>query len=683
MLKLSPGALACACALPLALLGLAQTATAQIIATQVAPGVTAYPAAFFAQYQSGNAREMLERVPGLQLDYGSGVRGFEGAAGNVLIDGQRPVSKSDFLGEILARIPAGKVERIDLIRGGAPGIDMQGKAVIANVILKRDGALRAQVEAAGSLVPGGRQVANLMFQGSGGAGEQTWEVSGLHGRGFSGLIGGGLAIAVPPGRPTRQSRIAVEDDGWLEQITVAWSHPLAGGKLRLNGLAYRDDLKFEEDDTDTQTGADQSTDQLTRDTSRELGANYSRPLSTRTAVELVSLYRTNGTELTSALRSPGGDQRFDLDRETRETIARAALKQAWSQALSLEAGAETARNRLDSRTAFSAAGVAIPIPAANVVVTETRSEVFGKVSWRPSTQWTLDGQIRYERSTVKSAGDVRLGKTLQYAKPRLAITWAPNPGNQVRLRVQREVGQLAFDDFVAQANLNTDAGVTVGNPDLQPERAWVAEIAYERRFWGRGAIVVTARHSQVQGVIDRGPVFTPAGVFDRPTNIGDGWRGLVKADLTLPLDKLGLKRGLLKTYVVKQWSRVDDPTTGAARRISGERPIGWNSTLSQDLPKLNLTYGVYAEGGFQQRLYRFNAVDAIKLEPFLMTFIEWRPRKDLNLRVELENITRRGYRRTTLTYPGPRNAGGAPTLSDRDTHFGRIVYIRLRKSFGG
>ena len=29
-----------------------------------AAGVTAYPAAFFAQYQPGNAREMLERVPG-------------------------------------------------------------------------------------------------------------------------------------------------------------------------------------------------------------------------------------------------------------------------------------------------------------------------------------------------------------------------------------------------------------------------------------------------------------------------------------------------------------------------------------------------------------------------------------------------------------------------------------------
>lgn len=100
-------------------------------------------------------------------------------------------------------------------------------------------------------------------------------------------------------------------------------------------------------------------------------------------------------------------------------------------------------------------------------------------------------------------------------------------------------------------------------------------------------------------------------------------------------------------------------------------------------PKPQPELGAYAEGGYQQVYRRFNAVDAIKLDPFLMVFVEWRPRRDLNLRAELENITARGYRRTTLTYPGPRNAGGAPTLSDRDTHSGRILYLRIRKTFGG
>ena len=80
---------------------------------------------------------MVNALPGFALDAGDGVRGFGGAAGNVLIDGERPATKNDTLDEVLQRIPASSVARIDVIRGGAPGIDMQGKTVIANVIRRR------------------------------------------------------------------------------------------------------------------------------------------------------------------------------------------------------------------------------------------------------------------------------------------------------------------------------------------------------------------------------------------------------------------------------------------------------------------------------------------------------------------------------------------------------------------
>ena len=85
---------------------------------------------------------MVIRLPGFSLDDGSSVRGFAGAAGNVLIDGQRPTSKTDDLISIMKRIPAGTIERIDVIRGAAPGIDMQGKTVVANIVLKKAAGLQ-------------------------------------------------------------------------------------------------------------------------------------------------------------------------------------------------------------------------------------------------------------------------------------------------------------------------------------------------------------------------------------------------------------------------------------------------------------------------------------------------------------------------------------------------------------
>src|SRR5271170_7802135 len=112
------------CGMALALL-LGAAAPAALAANAPAPpaasgatdrGVISYPASFFASMGVDTAYDMVLRVPGYVFDDGSNLRGFAGAAGNVLIDGQRPASKTDDLAAILGRLPASAVERIDLIR---------------------------------------------------------------------------------------------------------------------------------------------------------------------------------------------------------------------------------------------------------------------------------------------------------------------------------------------------------------------------------------------------------------------------------------------------------------------------------------------------------------------------------------------------------------------------------------
>ena len=89
--------------------------------------VTAYAASFFANAQPYSAFDMLTLLPGYTFsEADADIRGFVGAAGNVLIDGNRPASKHESLETILRRIPANAVSRVELIRPGAPGIDMQG-----------------------------------------------------------------------------------------------------------------------------------------------------------------------------------------------------------------------------------------------------------------------------------------------------------------------------------------------------------------------------------------------------------------------------------------------------------------------------------------------------------------------------------------------------------------------------
>jgi hypothetical protein len=94
-----------------------------------------YPADFFAPYRPVTARDMVDQVPGFRIDNGDRSRGFGGAAGNVLIDGERPSSKQDTVSEILARIPADRVAAVELIRGNTGRYDAAGQTRLVNVVL--------------------------------------------------------------------------------------------------------------------------------------------------------------------------------------------------------------------------------------------------------------------------------------------------------------------------------------------------------------------------------------------------------------------------------------------------------------------------------------------------------------------------------------------------------------------
>lgn len=85
-----------------------------------APDRQVYPAAYFAEFSPQTALDIATHTPGFVLVSGDEVRGFGGAAGNVLIDGARPASKSGGIEDVLRRIPAAQVERVEVIQGPRP-----------------------------------------------------------------------------------------------------------------------------------------------------------------------------------------------------------------------------------------------------------------------------------------------------------------------------------------------------------------------------------------------------------------------------------------------------------------------------------------------------------------------------------------------------------------------------------
>jgi len=265
------------------------------------------------------------------------------------------------------------------------------------------------------------------------------------------------------------------------------------------------------------------------------------------------------------------------------------------------------------------------------------------------------------------------------------VIWTPIPATQLRLRYEREVGQLNFNDFVASSNLSNSLGVTAGNPNLNPEQDWVIEAAIEQQLWKGASLILTGRHFDITDVVDRGPVFASDGtVFDRPTNIGAGKRDALILDFTLPFDALGWRGALLKGELSQRWTQVTDPTTGRKRAISFTHPTDWNVSFSQDLPRQKLNLGADVYGGFSQTSYRFDLIETFKLRTYVKPYAEWKPKPGLSLRMELPLVTapRTRLRDNFKIFPGPRGASGAPDIQDRAFPFPRGIYIRLRQDFG-
>src|SRR5215472_14338903 len=197
--------------------------------------VIAYPASFFANMSLNTAYDMVLRVPGFVFDDGSSLRGFASAVGNVPIDGAHPASKTDDLISILTRIPAGTVERIDLIRGGAPGIDMQGKTVVVNVIRKKAGGFTGALTA-GFYKPVGIPIdPTARLEGRWDAGDRVLEASLKFTRGHDGSqTNGPHEIFGPNGQVLDSTEMRNKVPNRQHLTTAAYEAPALGGKLRVN-----------------------------------------------------------------------------------------------------------------------------------------------------------------------------------------------------------------------------------------------------------------------------------------------------------------------------------------------------------------------------------------------------------------------------------------------------------------
>jgi len=641
-------------------------------------GVLVFTPDFFAAQRPNTALDMVNRVPGFSIDNGSGARGFEGAVGNVLINNNRPASKNDSGSNVLGRTLANQVERIELIRGGAPGIDMQGYSVVVNVILKTTDSRQSILTWNAMLFEGGHDIYGGSYQFTQNKGDRSWGVTLSDGMGSSDSNGVGRSVRRnAAGDVIRDERY--ENDGWGggQGIRGNYTGPLFGGKLE--GTA-RYGLNDYQNWTELSSPTSLRRSDYAEDgDSGELGLTWTRTLNPRWTLETRLIHEFSSFDSVSGSNetlngTAAPEQQFKSDGDSSESILRALVRHERSPALTIEAGAEIAYNMLDVNQAFTIGGVGVPLPSASVKVEETRGEAFSKATWRINPKLTLEGGVRLEASTISQSGDADQEKSFFFAKPRLLATWTPMADNQLRFRFERELGQLDFGDFAASAELS-DGTVFGGNVDLEPEQRWISELSYERRFWGEGVVSIGYRHDRIIDVIDRLPL--PGGL-SATGNIGDGTLDQLSLNVVVPLDKVGIS-GARFTFR-NDWNKtsVTDPTTGEDRRISGVRPSQANVGFQQDITSWKTQWGINWLPRLGQATYDPDQTFAWRGADYLEAFVEYKPSPTLSLRAQLNLWDDFTQQRTVYATRNPRTVA---FVEERSIDPRTFVSLRVRKTF--
>ena len=613
----------------------AQEAPQQPQAAPAEAAVQTFEPTFFARFNPITAEDMVRQLPGFSLDEGADLRGFGATAGNVLIDGQRPSSKTSLKDE-LGRIAAGSVLRIELIRASAAGdLDVRGYTELANVVLKpatgmqvsttfaatarwyEQGRLGVQLGGTRAWKTdnfgfrlgvqatnlGEREEVEATFRNALGAVSRTQ--SEFYQNQVTELTVTGAANWTPTPRDTWNANFRILPRLFTTSAAANVSVPALGGQAGGIALDYTEkDIWYV-----------------------DLGGDYEHKFDGQNAVKLITVNRLVNwrpqqllTQNLNPLLAPRGQQVDNSDNRAGEHVVRGVWTLKPDAQHTVETALEGAYNyrRVNRESLagpiggpFSAPAIGIPI--ASTKVEEDRIEASINDVWRLNQQLTLEGGFNFEASKISQSGDAVNERDFTYSKPRAVATWLPNAEDQWRLSVVRDVSQLDFGDFATGLN-SISSSANIGNPFLVPEQTWKSSLQWKRPLGQRGSISITGFYDDIedtQDFIDAQEIAalalaaglsitvptacaTPAGPLAQCTaigNVGDGQRWGARIEATLPLEAVGVAGGILKLNVGAQDSEVTDPLSLQTRQISSEQEFDWAAEFRQDIPSMKLAWG--------------------------------------------------------------------------------------------
>ncbi|MFJ6025494.1 TonB-dependent receptor plug domain-containing protein [Brevundimonas sp. NPDC092305] len=627
-----------------------------------------YDLEYFQRFEPLTAGDALKRVPSvaflsdvLESD-GVRIRGLDSAYTQILINGERVPGANLDRSFFVDRIPAELIERVEVVRSSSANRSGDAVAGAINIVLRDAMSLDGGYVRLGALHWNDSEYGQW-----GGTYGAVW--GGQVGPGRL-LIGGNIQDRRNPKDKFSQrfdepgddiDNIEVQSDvrdGTDYSANASYEVEVGGGTLELNGVFVRTDRVQDENSMEYSGGV------VDPDELEVINAN---PLDIRTDNwSLNSRYEREmfGGETTFKLGYASiDDSQFERedeyavqDEELEATLTDTAITDNELQAalehkldlggLELEFGVQYARKDRDTNIQESEPDDTIENVTAFRLVRDDEFEPFEAVNGGVNTieETRLDpyvmlsgetGALKWEAGLRYETTDVTItDETVDPADrvnekdygillPSASLRFRLSESDRITFSAARTVRRPNFN-FISPALLDGEYGDNdfLGNPDLEPETAWGADLGFERRLGRRGVMGINLFYRDITDLIelvntgdfseeaqdnyddaleealDDGLTQAEAEALAEEEltsfvltadNVGDGQVWGVEFDLSTPLDFIGMPdTGVFLNY---SWldSSVED--VFGKRRFNSQSDYVFNAGFTQDIPSWGAAFG--------------------------------------------------------------------------------------------
>ncbi len=664
-------------------------------AAQSAPAASdkgeTYERVYFDQYAPATALDMIRRIPGFNLSEANFGRGLGQGGANVLINGERLTGKTD-VGSQLSRIAASNVVKIAIVDGATldiPGLSGQ-VANITTITTGVSGTFEWTPEFRPGLEPNLKRGTATV---SGDLGKLNYTI-GLKNRAFR---NGGYG----PERLTDANGVLFEtrdEKGYFyaespgATVDLTWKPKddhVGNLNFEINQFTF-DGAEISHREAITTRGNTLTTvfDEAEDEWNMSIGADYEFPvplLGQKGKLKTIGYYRFESSPRQSIFEgftsaTPDFGSRFFQLGDEAEAILRTEYSWAPEEGNDWQFGIEGAFNYLDIESSLQSLSNGVYVDQtlndATSRVEEKRVEATLTHSRPITPKWDVQSSLGVEYSELSQTG----GLTREFVRPKgfISTSYKPEDGKLWRAKIERQVGQLSFGDFISSVNIRDDFN-TMGNVNLVPSQTWKAELAYERDF-GQGNTWNTILEGNIiSDLVDRIPVGVNG---DAVGNIDKAYDYSIHSDLTLKGEKWNFDGVELNLGIGLHFSHVDDPLLGFDRRLNGQNKYHWNINFRHDIPKTDWAYGVEMNQNRNAPVYRLRFIQQYTFkEPFVGAFVEHKDIAGLRVNFALLNLLEGSDDFERRIFTDRRDIGVLDFTESRERDFGILARIKISGTF--